>query len=98
MEKEKRRNFTPKQLLDEAQQQKAALAQLGGWQRNAMLASSCGAALAWWGLTGGGARFAFGIAGALLTLTGILCAAVIGLGICNGHRNIERLLQAAESN
>ena len=66
MEKGKRRNFTPKQLLDEAQQQKAALAQLGGWQRNAMLASSCGAALAWWGLTGGSARFAFGIAGALL--------------------------------
>ena len=98
MKKEKEGKFTPRQLLEEARQQKEALAQLGGWRRNAMLASSCGAALAWWGLTGGGARFAFGIAGALLTLAGILCAAVIGLGIRNGHRNIERLLQAAESN
>ena len=51
MKKEKEGKFTPRQLLEEARQQKEALAQLGGWRRNAMLASSCGAALAWWGLT-----------------------------------------------
>ena len=80
MKKEKEGKFTPRQLLEEARQQKEALAQLGGWQRNAMLASSCGAA------------------GVLLTLAGILCAALIGLGIRNGRRNVERLLKAAESN
>ncbi len=98
MKKEKEGKFTPRQLLEEARQQKEALAQLGGWQRNAMLASSCGAALAWWGLTGGGVRSVLGAAGVLLTLTGVLCAALIGLGIRNGRRNVERLLKAAESN
>lgn len=94
---EKGNIFTPEQLLEEARQQQAALERLGGWQRNAMLASSCGAALAWWGLSGGGSRMLFGIAGVLLALTGILCAAVVGLGIRNGRRNVEQLLQAAQS-
>lgn len=84
------------QLLEEARLQQSALEQLRSWQRNAMLASSCGMVLAWWGLSSSGARLIFGIAGVLFMLLGILCAAVIGLGIRNGRRNVEQLLRAAE--
>lgn len=95
MKKEKR--LSRGTLLEEARLQKNALERLGTWQRNAMLASSCGVALAWWGLTGSGMQFLFGIVGTLLTLLGILCAAILGLGIRNGNHNVEKLLQAAEA-
>lgn len=84
-------------LLEEARLQQGALKQLRAWQRNAMIASSCGVVLAWWGLTGGGTRLILGIAGMLMMILGILCAAVIGLGIRNGRRNVEQLLHAAKN-
>ncbi len=86
-----------KQLLREAEQQKGALVKLKRWMRNAMVCSSCGMALTWWGLTGTGSRFACGIAGIVLTLLGVLCAALIGLGIRNGSRNVENILRAAKA-
>lgn len=84
-----------KALLREAQQQKDALERLARWMRNAMLLSSCAAVLAWWGLTGSGLRLACGVTGVALALTGAICAAVIGLGIRNGRRNVRRILRAA---
>ncbi len=84
-------------LLEEARLQQGALKQLRAWQRNAMVASSCGVVLAWWGLTGGRTRLVLGIAGMLIMILGILCAAVIGLGIRNGRRNVEQLLRAAQA-
>lgn len=83
-------------LLREAKQQQEALRQLSLWKRLAMLLSSCAAALAWWGMTGSGLRFAGGIAGILLAVLGAVCAAVLGLGIRNGNRNVEHILSAAE--
>lgn len=84
-------------LLHEAQQQKDALLQLSRWMRNAMLLSSCMAVLAWWGLMGSGLRFACGVTGIVLAIVGAICAAVIGLGIRNGNRNVSRLLQATQA-
>ncbi len=84
-----------KQLLREAEQQKDALNRLKRWMQYAMIVSSCAVVLAWWGLTGAGVRFACGIAGVVFTLIGILCAALIGLGIRNGRRNVENILRAA---
>ena len=83
-------------LLREAQQQQAALRQLSFWKRIAMLLSSCAAALAWWGITGSGLRFAGGVCGIVLALLCAVCAAVIGLGIRNGNRNVANILSAAE--
>lgn len=83
-------------LLREAQQQKDALERLSHWMRNAMLLSSCSAVLAWWGLTGFGLRFACGVTGTALAIVGAVCAAIIGLGIRNGRRNVRRILCAAE--
>lgn len=84
-------------LLREAKQQKDALARLSRWMRNAMLLSSCAAVLAWWGLSGAGLRFACGVTGTALAIAGAGCAALIGLGIRNGSRNVSRLLQAAQA-
>ena len=97
MKKGEKERASAGMLLEEARLQKNALKRLGSWQRNAMLASTCGVALAWWGLGGSGAQFVCGIAGALMTLLGILCAAILGLGIRNGNCNVEKILQAAES-
>lgn len=86
-----------KQLIREAEQQKNALKQLTRWMKYAMIFSSCAMVLTWWGLTGAGVQLALGIAGVVLTIVGILCAALIGLGVRNGRRNVERILQAAQT-
>jgi len=86
-----------KALLQEAMQQKQALKQLSHWMRNAMLLSSCAVVIAWWGLSGAGLRFVCGIAGVILAIASAGCAAVIGLGIRNGRRNVEHILTAAEN-
>lgn len=87
--------LSKKQLLHEAEHQKGALDKLKRWMQYAMLFSSCAMVLTWWGLTGAGIRFACGIAGVILVILGILCAALIGLGIRNGRRNVEHILRAA---
>ena len=84
------------QLIKEAAQQQEALQRLRKWLRNVMLVSSCAAVLAWWGLRGEEVRFAFGIGGLVFVGLSVLCAVVLGLGIRNGQRNIEHILQAAE--
>lgn len=61
-----------------------------------MLVSSCAAVLAWWGLSGAGLRLILGVVGVVLAIVGAGCAALIGLGIRNGRRNVERILQAIE--
>lgn len=86
------------ELLTEAQQQQKALRTIGHWMRAAMVVSSCGVVLAWWGLTGAGGRFALGVTGAVLTFLGIVCAVITGLGLHNGRHNVERILKAAEQN
>ena len=83
-------------LLHEAKQQQQALRQLSLWKRIAMLLSSCAAVLAWWGITGSGLRFAGGVCGVIIALVCAVCAAVIGLGIRNGNRNVANILSAAE--
>lgn len=88
--------LSKKTLLLEAQQQKDALKRLQGWFRNAMLLSSCAAVLAWWGLSGGGLRLACGVAGIVLAAVSVACAALIGLGIHNGRRNVDHILKAVE--
>lgn len=88
--------LSKKTLLLEARQQKDALKRLQGWLRNAMLLSSCAAVLAWWGLSGGGLRLACGVAGIVLAAVSVACAALIGLGIHNGRRNVDHILKAVE--
>lgn len=83
-------------LLREAAQQKDALRRLSGWLRNAMLLSSCAAVLAWWGLSGAGLRLACGVAGIVLAAVSVACAAILGLGIRNGRRNVAHILKVVE--
>lgn len=89
--------LSKKQLLREAEQQTNALNQLKRWMQYAMLLSSCALVLAWWGLTGAGVRFACGVIGIILVFLGVVCAAIIGLGIRNGRRNVANILHAAKA-
>ncbi|RHQ80236.1 hypothetical protein DWX95_11940 [Butyricicoccus sp. AF22-28AC] len=50
----------------------------------------------WWGIAGSGLRFAGGVCGVIIALVCAVCAAVIGLGIRNGNRNVANILSAAE--
>ncbi len=88
--------LSKKALLQEAAQQKDALKRLSVWLRNAMLLSSCAAVLAWWGLSGAGLRLACGVAGIILAAVSVACAALLGLGIRNGRRNVAHILKAVE--
>ena len=84
-------------LLHEAkQQQQGPFGSFPLWKRIAMLLSSCAAVLAWWGIAGSGLRFAGGVCGVIIALVCAVCAAVIGLGIRNGNRNVANILSAAE--
>lgn len=83
-------------LLREAEQQQNALKRLARWMRNAMVLSSCAVVLAWWGLAGSGMRLACGVTGIVLAVLSAACAALIGLGIRNGRRNVSHILQAVE--
>lgn len=88
--------LSKKTLLQEAEQQKNAIKRLSAWFRNAMLFSSCAVVLAWWGLGGAGLQLACGVAGIVLASVGVICAALIGLGIRNGRRNVVHILEAVE--
>ena len=61
-----------------------------------MRLSSCAAVRAWLGIAGSGLRFAGGVCGVIIALVCAVCAAVIGLGIRNGNRNVANILSAAE--
>ena len=82
-------------LLYEAKMQTKMIGNLAKWARNAMALSTIGIVLAWWGLSGSGARFAAGIAGMVLTVFSVAAAVIVNLAVRNGRKNVEKLLSAA---
>lgn len=95
MKSKKAAKLSKRQLVKEAEQQRNALKELALWMKIAMVVSACGMVLAWWGFTGTGMQIAFGVVGAILSVLGIVCAAIIGLGVRNGNRNVKNILRAA---
>ena len=90
------KSLTKQQLLAEAKLQQEALQQLGQWMVLAMAISTCGFALAWWGFALSPLPVVIGPVGVVLTAVAVFCAAILGLGIRNGRRNVEHILKAAE--
>ena len=84
------------QALAEARRQKEALAVIGGWRRLLFLLTASLLALAVFGISGGGARFALGAAAAAAAVAGFLLTCVVDLSIRNGHRNVERILDSLQ--
>lgn len=80
------------QLSQEAGLQIKALKKIERWKTIALAVSAAGVAFLYAGFAGSGGRFFFGILGALLVLAGIISAAVFNLGLKNGRRNVEKML------
>ena len=78
-----------KQLSQEARMQINALRQIGWWKTIALAVSAAGVALVYAGSKG---SIFLGISGAILMILGAGSAAVFNLGLKNGKRNVEKML------
>ena len=83
-------------LLHEAKQQQQALRQLSLWSESLCCSPPARRCWPWWGIAGSGLRFAGRRMRRIIALVCAVCAAVIGLGIRNGNRNVANILSAAE--
>lgn len=81
-----------KQLSQEAGLQMKALKKISRWKTNALAVSAVGVALAYAGFAGEKVGLFFGIPGVILILLGASGAVVFHLGLKNGRRNVEKIL------
>lgn len=79
-------------LIKEAEMQLSALKKINAWKRIALIVSTFGVAAAYAGFSGAPASPFLGILGILLIIAGIFAAAVINLGLKNGRRNVEKII------
>ena len=84
--------ITGKAIKKEAEMQIKALKQIKSWIKIAIFISALGVAAAYAGFSGETNNFLLGIPGIFLMSLGILLAAVMNLGVKNGKRNVERML------
>lgn len=79
-------------LSQEANMQITALKKISRWKTIAIALSTIGVALAYAGFAGGDGRLFFGILGILMAFLGAAGAVVLNLGLKNGRRNVEKML------
>lgn len=87
-----RENF----LSTEAKMQIAALKKIRLWRTIAIAFSTLGVALTYAGMAGADRNIVCGILGVSLIVISIVCAVVLNLGLKNGRRNVEKILNALE--
>ncbi len=83
-------------LLREAELQTQAIMRLETWKRLAYSGLAVGAILVGWGFYGAGDRRA-GVAGIALLVLSVPASVVLHLGIRNAKRNVDRMIEAYES-
>ena len=81
-----------RRLSKEAGQQINALKKISRWRTIAIAVSTIGVALAYAGIAGTDQNLFFGIFGIILAIVSIGCAVFINLGLKNGRRNVEKIL------
>lgn len=82
-----------RKLRMEAEMQMRALKKINVWKTIAIALSTIGVALTYAGLAGAKITLFLGIPGIILVLVGIAGAAVLNLGLKNGRRNVEKMLE-----
>lgn len=85
-----------KKLLSEAKLQMKALNTIRLWRTIAIAFSSIGVALTYAGFAGESRLLFLGIPGIILIIAGVLSAAVLNLGLRNGRRNVEKILNIVD--
>ena len=83
-------------LSKEAEMQIKALKKIGQWRVLAIAVSTLGAAMAYAGLAGLVPSVFLGVSGIVLTVLAAAAALVFNLGLKNGRRNVEKMLQILE--
>lgn len=79
-------------LIKEAKMQLTALKKINAWKRSAMIISTLGVAAAYAGFLGTTSHLFLGILGILFTIAGAFAAVVMNLGLKNGRRNVEKMI------
>lgn len=86
-----------KQMLTEADMQTKTIKKLEKWLRNTIASSTIGFVISYWGMQGSGIRFFFGVIGIITTIISVIAALIINMGIRNGKKNVEKILNLAET-
>ena len=81
-----------KRLSKEAELQIQALKRIRVWRTISIAFSTLGVALTYAGIAGKNHSIFIGILGILLIIVSIGCAVVFNLGLKNGRRNVEKIL------
>lgn len=81
-----------KKISIEAQMQIEALRKINLWKNTAIAVSSLGVAAAYAGLAGTSRNLFLGVPGVMLLLLGLGSALILNLGLRNGRRNVEKML------
>lgn len=83
-------------LSKEAGMQIAALKKIRVWRTIAIALSTLGVAVVYANMAGESGNLICGILGISLIVISIVCAAVLNLGLKNGRRNVEKILDILE--
>ena len=83
-------------LSKEAEMQMKALKKIRQWRILALAVSTLGVAMAYAGLAGMVPSAFLGVSGIVLTVLAAAAALVFNLGLKNGRRNVEKMLQILE--
>ena len=84
------------QLMQEAKRQSDALKMIGRWRTIGFVAAAVGAVLLYNGLTGASRNIPLIVLGTVIVAIGMTAAILCDMGIRNGRRNVEKILDAAQ--
>ena len=84
------------ELMQEAKRQSQALKMISRWRTIGFVAAAVGAVLLYSGLTGAGRNIPLIALGTVIVAAGMAAAILCDMGIRNGRRNVEKILDAAQ--
>lgn len=87
-----------RRLTQEAKMQISALKKINIWKMIAIAFSTIGVAVTYAGIAGQNQNIFLGISGILLMILSAGCAIILNLGLKNGRRNVEKILNVLNGN
>lgn len=85
-----------RRLSEEANLQIAALKRINRWKITSFVISAAGVAFTYAGFWGTPRNLFCGIGGIAAIVAGSVCVIVLNLGLKNGRRNVEKMLDVLE--
>lgn len=83
-------------LISEVKMQMTALEKINAWKKLAIFVSTIGVVVAYMGMSGTPSILFLRILGIFLIIAGFFSAAVLNLGLKNGRRNVEKMIDAVD--